>query len=108
MRTIAGWRTTIGIISMIITIIILIAVTVCVRNRLPLMLPCARKWHATIMLPCTLTVVFRNAMPTVMYAMLATCSRNVVSVMQAVYEVPLRHRRRVALSEVLMPREQLG
>ena len=43
MLMIVGWRTIIGIISMITTTIILIAVTVCVRNRLLPMRLCVRK-----------------------------------------------------------------
>ena len=60
------------------------------------------------MLPSTLIVALRNVMQTVMYAMLATCSRNVAYVMRAMYGVPLRHRRRAVLSEVLTPRDLLG
>lgn len=108
MLTTVGWRTIIGIISMIITIIILTAVIVCARNPLRLMLPCVRKWHAMTMLLCIPIVAFRNAMPTVMCAMLVICSRNVACAMQAVYGEPLRHHRRAALSEVPTRQVQLG
>lgn len=83
MRTTAGWFMITGIISMIITIITLIAVIVLVLSQHLVMRRCVRVSLDTIMLRCIQSAVSRSVMlRTLMCVMLVTCNLNAVRAMQ--------------------------